>query len=137
MAKQFKTRGTADGRLINNKKDYFKQTSQQSYVAQTIFRKDLVAIYKIKTTLADNKLAYAGICTLELRKVPMYVEFHCDYIKKNYDDTSRLLFTETDSLVSETETKNVYENFSRNSEMFDFSNHSAKSKYYNDSNTGL
>ena len=42
----------------------------------------MVAIYKIKTTLADNKLAYAGICTLELRKVPIYVEFHYDYIKK-------------------------------------------------------
>ena len=34
----------------------------------------------------------------------------------------------------EIETKNVYDDFSNNREMFDFSNYSATSKYYDDSN---
>ena len=51
---------------------------------------------------------------------------------KNKD--SRLLFTNTDSLMYEIKTKDVYEDFSNNKEMFDFSKYSTKSKYYDDSN---
>ena len=43
-------------------------------------------------------------------------------------------FTNTDSLVYEIETKNVYDDFSKNKEIFDFSNYSVKSKYYHDLN---
>ena len=34
----------------------------------------------------------------------------------------------------EIKTEDVYEDFSSNKEMFDFSNYSSKSKYYDDSN---
>ena len=37
-------------------------------------------------------------------------------------------------LMYEIETKNIYDDFSNNREMFDFSNYSATSKYYDDSN---
>ena len=65
---------------------------------------------------------------LELSKVLMY-EFHYDYIKNKYDNKSKLLFTDTDSLMYEIKTEDVYEDFSSNKEMLDFSNCSAKSKY--------
>ena len=39
-------------------------------------------------------------------------EFHYDYIKAKYDNKSKLLFTETDSLMYEIKTKDVYEYFS-------------------------
>ena len=87
----------------------------------------MLAIHKIKTTLIFNKPAYVGMCILELSKVPMY-EFHYDYIKNKYGNKSRLLFTDTDSLAYKIETENVYDDFSKNKEMFDFSNFSAKSK---------
>ena len=62
-------------------------------------------------------------------------EFHYNYIKNKYDNKSRLLFTDTDSLMYETKTKDVYgEDFSSNKKMFDFSNYSAKSKYHDDLN---
>ena len=70
---------------------------------------------------------------LELSKVPMY-EFHYGYIKNKYGNKLRSLFIDTDSLVYEIETENVYDNFSKNEEMFHFSNYSSKSKYYDDSN---
>ena len=38
------------------------------------------------------------MCILELIKVLMY-EFHCDYIKSRYDNKSKLLFTDVDSLM--------------------------------------
>ena len=43
------------------------------------------------------------------------------------------MFTDTDSLMYEIKT-DVYEGFSKNREIFCFSNYSAKSKNYDDSN---
>ena len=60
-------------------------------------------------------------------------EFHYDYIKK-YGNNSRLLFTDTDSLMYEIKTEDVFEDYSKDKEMFDFSNYSAESKCYNESN---
>ena len=67
------------------------------------------------------------MCILELSKILMYV-FHCDYIKNKYGNNSRLLFTDTYSLMSEMKTEDVYEDFSYDKEMFDFRNYSIKSK---------
>ena len=64
----------------------------------------------------------------------MIYSFYYDYIKNNYGNKSRLSFTDTDSLKYEIKTKDVYEDFSKNKEMFDFNNYSAESKYFNDSN---
>ena len=73
------------------------------------------------------------MCILELNKVLMY-EFHYDYIKNKYGNNSRLLFTDTDSLMYEIKTEDVYKDFSNDKEMFDFGNYSTKSKYYDNSN---
>ena len=45
-----------------------------------------------------------------------------------------LISSGADSLMYEIKIKDVYEDFSKDKEMFDFSNYSAKSKYYDDSN---
>ena len=60
-------------------------------------------------------------------------EFHLDYIEKKYGDNSRILFTDTDSLMYEIKTESVYKDFCSNKEMFDSSNYSTKSKCYDDS----
>ena len=49
------------------------------------------------------------MCILQSSKVLMY-EFHYDCIKSKYN--SRLLFTETDSLMYEVKTEDVYKDFS-------------------------
>ena len=61
-------------------------------------------------------------------------KFHYDYIKNKYGNNSKLLFADTDSLLYQIRTEDVYEDFSSNKEMFDFSNYSTKSKYHNNSN---
>ena len=61
-------------------------------------------------------------------------ESHYDYIKNKYDIKSKLLFTDTDSLMYEIKTEDLYEYFSSNKEMFDLSNYSRQSKYCDDSN---
>ena len=84
-----------------------------------------MAIHKNKVTLTLDKPAYVGMCILELRKVLTY-EFHYDFIKNKYNNNSRLLFRETDSLMYEIKTKDVYEDFSNDKETFDFSNYSSQ-----------
>ena len=120
-------RNRIDVKLAGNKIDYSKWTSKPSYMSSKIFENDLVAVRKNKATLTLNKPAYIGMCILELRKVLMY-EFHYDYIKNKYGNNSRLLFTDTDSLVYEIKTEDVYKDFSSNKELFDFCN-STMSKY--------
>ena len=125
-------RNTIDIKPVSNKTDYLKWTSKPSYMSHKIFDNDLVAIRKNKVTLILNKPAYIGMCILELSKVLMY-EFHYDYTKNKYVNNSRLLFTDTDSLMYEIKTEDVYKDFSNDKEMFDFSNYSTKSKYYDNS----
>ena len=72
------------------------------------------------------------MCILDLSKLLKY-KFHYDYIKNKYGNNSKLLFTVTDSLVYDIKTKDVYEDVSKDKEMFDFSNYSPKSKYFADS----
>ena len=73
------------------------------------------------------------MCILDLSKELMY-EFHYNYIKNKYCNNSRLSYTDTDNLIYEIKTEDVSEGFNSNKEMFDFSNYSIKSKYYDNSN---
>ena len=126
-------RNRIDAQLVSKKKDYLKWTSKPSYMSHKLFDNDLVATRESKVTLTLNKPAYIGMLILELRKVLMY-EFHYNYIKNKYGNNSRLLFADTDSLIYEIKTEDVYECFSNDKEIFDFCNYSTKSKYYHNSN---
>ena len=65
-------------------------------------------------------------------------EFHYDYIKNKYDNKSKLLFTDTDSLMNEIKTEDVYEDLPAIKKCFIFvcfiTVRSSKSKSYDDSN---
>ena len=62
-----------------------------------------------------EKATYIEMCTLELNKV-LIDKFHYDDIKNKYDNKSKLLFTDTDSVYED-----VYKDFNSDKEMFDFS----------------
>ena len=98
-----------------------------------IFDNNLVTICKSKLGLKYNKREYIGMCILEFSKVLTY-DIHFDYIKNKYDNKSKPLFTDTDSLIYEIKTKDVYEDFSGNKKMFDFSNYLTRLKYCNNLN---
>ena len=55
-------------------------------------------------------------------------EFHYKYIGKEYDNRAK--FTDTDSLVYETETDDVYEDFYKNKNLFDFRDYPEDSKFF-------
>ena len=107
-------------RLVNNTEDYKKYVNKPSFVSQKIFNKNLVAIYDIKPDLTLEKPIYRGFSILDLSKLLMY-EFHYNYIKRKYN--AKLLFTDTDSLVYEIETEDVYEDLHEDKSLFGFSDY--------------
>ena len=113
--------------LINNAKDYARCVSRPSFVSQKIFSKNFVAVHRIKPVLTLNKPICVGFSILELSKLLMY-EFHYRYSKNKFD--AKLLLTDTDSLVYEIKTKNVYENFYLDKDLFDFSHYPLNSKFF-------
>ena len=76
---------------INNEKAYLKCTSKPSYMSH-------------ETCI--------GMCILELRKVLMN-KLHYDFIKNKYGSNSILLFTDTDTLMSEIKTEYAYKDLRR------------------------
>ena len=112
-------------KLVNKEKDFFKCAAKPSYVSHKIFNNTLVTIHKSKHALNLNKPAYTGMCIFELSKVSMF-ESHYDYIKNKYNNKSKLLFTDTDNLMYKIKAEDVYENFSNDQDMFDFSNYLTK-----------
>ena len=58
-------------------------------------------------------------------------------LKNKYDNKSKLLFPDSDGLIYEIKTEDVYEHFTSDKEMFDFSYYSNKSKQHDDSNKSV
>ena len=108
-----------------------KYTSKPTYVTHKLFEKDFAAIHEIKPVLMLNKPIYVGFTVLELSKWMMY-DFHYNIIIKNFN--TELLFTDRDSLTDEIKSENVYEDFFRWKDLFDFSNYSEDSKFFDNSN---
>ena len=59
-------------------------------------------------------------------------DFHYNFIKKNF--SAKLLLTDTDSLTYEIKSENVYKEFYKWKDLFDFSNYSKQSTFYDDTN---
>ena len=126
-------RKRVDVRLITDEKKLLKMASKPTYVSNTIFNDDLVAVHKIKETLTLDRPAYVGMCILDLSKTLMY-DFHYNYIKKKYGSKAQLLFTDTDSLCYEIEAEDVYQDFFNDKEKFDNSDYPISSPYFDKTN---
>ena len=107
--------------------DYVRCISKPSFVSQKIFSKNFVAIHEIKPVLTLNKPIYVGFSILDLSRYLIY-KFHYKYIKSKFD--AKLLFTDTDSLVFEIKTKDVYQDSYQDKNLFDFSDYSLNSKLF-------
>lgn len=84
------------------------------------FNNDLIGIELRKKQTVLNKPIAIGFCILDLSKTLMYY-FHYNYMKKEYGDNVQLLYTDTDSLVYQVFTKDLYKDFQKHKDKYDFS----------------
>ena len=75
-------RKRVDVRLVTDEKKLDKLTSKPIFVSSKIFNENLTALHKVKETLILNRLAYVGMCILDLSKTLMY-DFHYNYVKRS------------------------------------------------------
>ena len=126
-------RKRADVRLVMDEKNVLKMVAKPSYINSKIFNEDLVAVLKIKEVLTLDKPSYVSMCILDLSKALMY-NFHYNRIKNKYGDRAKLLFTNTDSLMYEIETDNVYQDFWADRDRIDNSDYPENSPFYDKTN---
>ena len=116
-------RNRVDIRLVTRESQAKSLTCKPNYQHHTIFSKNLAAVHMKKVKLYFNKPVYLGMSILDLSKTLMY-DFHYNYIKPKYDNRAKLLFTDTDSLAYEIETKDFYRDISSDvKSKFDTSNY--------------
>ena len=116
--------------LVSEEKTLRRLASKATFSDFKILNQDLVSVQMKKATLRLNRPIFAGMCVLELSKLPIY-RFHYYYMKKKYGDKARLLLTDTDSLVYHVETEDIYRDLLRDKSTFDFSNYPKKHYLYN------
>ena len=84
------------------------------------FSDDLSAIHVYKTKLELNKPIYIGFSVLELSKHLMY-DWYYNKLKKKYGENCTLLYTDTDSLLVDIKTNDVYKDMLETKDEYDFS----------------
>jgi len=91
-----------------------------SFARADIFSDDLAGILMHKERLVLNRPVYVGMSILDLSKSLMY-DFYYNQLKPQYGDRVDLLYTDTDSLLLEIQTEDVYRDMAKNSHLYDTS----------------
>ena len=118
-------RNRVDVHLVISEAKASKLTAKPNYDRLTIFDENLIAVHMRKIKLYFNKPIYLEMSILDISKTKMY-DFHFGYIKPKYGDKAKLLFTDTDSLAYEIQTKDSYKDITPNvKKLFDTFNYPA------------
>ena len=122
-----------------NVKLVLSQNQAKNYLKKPLFQEFRIidenkAIIKMRKSITPLiKPIFVGFCVLELSKKLMY-DYHYFIFKKLYNDKITLCYSDTDSLLYEIKTNNVYNDFKYFEEFLDLSNYDKSHKLYNDSN---
>ena len=97
------------------------------------FSDDLSAIHVNKTKLELNKPIYIGFSVLDLSKHLMY-DWYYNKLKKKYGENCTLLYTDTDSLLVDIKTNDVYKDMLETKDEYDFSDYQRDHPLYDETN---
>ena len=110
-----------------------KMLSSPSFDRFTIFGNDMAGIHMRKTKLVLNKPVYTGMTIIENSKILMY-DFFYNHLKAKYGQKCELIYTDTDSLILNIQTKDVYKDMKEDSWLYDTSNYPKDHTLYDDTN---
>ena len=86
-----------------------------------------------KPKIMLNKPIYCGVKILDLSKLHMYT-FVYEYLKQRYEDKVKIHYGDTDSLIVEVITKNIYDDMLKDSDWFDTSEYPKNHICYSEKN---
>src|SRR4051794_10705159 len=75
-------------------------------------------MHMLKSTVTLNKPVYVEQAILNINKAMMF-NFWYSYIKSRYENKTRLLYTDTDSLIMLIETEDIYKDQAERPDIFD------------------
>ena len=110
-----------------------KYVASPLYSRHVIFSNDPVGIDMHKSKLLLDKPVYTGMTILDNSKILMY-DFFYNELKKQYGPKCELLNTDTDSLLVEIETDDVYKDIENNKDLYDTSDYQKEHKLYSNIN---
>ena len=110
-----------------------KLLSSPSFDRFMIFGNDMAGIHMRKTKLVLNKSVYTGMTILENSKILMY-EFFYNQMKARYGHKCELVYTDTDSLILDIQTEDVYKDMKECAWMYDTSNYPDDHQLYDNRN---
>ena len=110
-----------------------KLVASPLYTRHVMFSNDLVGIDMHKSKLILNKPVYTGMTILDNSKILMY-DFFYNELKKQYGPRCELLYTDTDSLLLEIKTEDVYKDIESNKNLYDTSDYPKEHPLYSDAN---
>jgi len=104
-----------------------------AFARANIFDNDLAAIQMHKTRLVLNRPVYVGMSILDLSKNLMY-DFYYNEMKGKYGERCQLLYTDTDSLLLEIKTEDVYKDLGEQQHLYDTSDYPKDHRLYSEGN---
>ena len=119
--------------LATSAKYFQKLVRKPTYKSHSIINENLVAVEMARVKIKLMQPLYVGFTVLELSKLLMY-QFHYDYILPNYNQNAKLLFTDTDSLVYDIRTCDIYDDMLQDLHRFDTSEYPVDHKLYSEKN---
>ena len=93
----------------------------------------MAGIYMRKTKLVLNKPVYTGMTILENSKIRMY-DFFYNHLKAKSGENCELVYTDTDNLILDIQTEDVYKDMQQYSWLYDISNYPNDHPLYSETN---
>ena len=106
--------------IVTERNVALKRIAKPSFKRSMTIHEDLVVMQTAVTNLELNKPVYVGFSVLDLSKLLMY-EFHYDKMLRLYGNNINLCFTDTDSLLYEIQTEDLYADMLSHVDDYDFS----------------
>ena len=126
-------RGRTSFELVNNAKRMKKIANKPNFRKFHIFNENLVGAHCLQTKVELNKPIYVGFAILDISKTLMY-DFHYGYIKTKYGNRAELCFTDTDSLLYDIKTEDIYEDMGQDIDRFDTSDYPTDHRLHSNTN---
>ena len=101
-------RNYGSSKFAYNQKSCFKLFTSPAYKSSTHINENLCLVHLHKQKIELNKPIYVGQTILDISKMYM-ADFYHNKLKKFYGDRVRLMYSDTDSLVLNIQTEDVFE----------------------------